>query len=231
MDSESRTAGELRRQLARSDVAVQRALATAARPAGPEYRVAPETWRERSGDEQQSPSRTAFWRGVSRIPYETLRVWEMPVDTVLAAGVGTLPLAPLAAGAASRLEEIVDRMDRRVHADVQSGEAADIWAATYVLLGLSYPAAVGQALLKRVRTMEESVTYQEILNKGEARGEAKGLINGARRVLLTFGSRRFGAPPADVFEKINSLTDFDRLERLTERVPEVVGWDELLSDE
>lgn len=163
--------------------------------------------------------------------YEVLRLWQISLDAVFASGVGTLPLAPLAAGAASRIDEVIDRMDRRVHAQIQSAEAADIWAATYVLLGLSYPSAISQALLKRVRTMEESVTYQEILHKGEARGQAKGFIDGARRVLLTFASRRFGSPPTVVVEAINSLDDFDQLERLTERVPEVSGWEELLTGE
>ncbi|HEX6985712.1 MAG TPA: hypothetical protein VF170_10055, partial [Planctomycetaceae bacterium] len=162
--------------------------------------------------------------------YETLRLWQVPVESVIAAGIGTLPLAPLAAGAAPQLNEVIDRMDRRVRSAVESAEASDLWAATYVLLGLSYPLEVGRELLRRVRTMEESVTYQEILNKGERKGEARGILEGARRVLLTFGSKRFGPPAPETRDEIEAIHDFDRLERLTERVPEVSGWDELLHD-
>jgi predicted transposase YdaD len=163
--------------------------------------------------------------------YETLRLWQLPVDSIMAAGVGALPLAPLAAGAAVRLEDVIDRMDHRIRADVQSAEVADLWAATYVLLGLSYSREVGEAVRRRVRTMEESVTYQEILSKGERKGEAKGIIEGARRILLTFGAKRLGPPSPEALDVIGAIRDFDRLERLTERVPDASGWDDLLHED
>lgn len=164
--------------------------------------------------------------------YETVWIWQVPAESVLEAGIGTLPLIPLTAGAEAKLEELIDRMDRSVGTGIQSAEAADLWAATYILMGLSYRPEIGQVLLQRVRTMEESVTYQEILSKGEAKGEAKGkaegILEGARRVLLAFGTKRLGAPRPRVRKAIEAIDEFDRLERLTEGVTEVADWDELL---
>lgn len=168
-----------------------------------------------------------------RFQYESLRLWQMPVEKVLAAGIGALPLAPLAAGAADKLEEVIDRMDRRVRSGVQSSEAADLWAATYILMGLTYSPELGDTLLRRVRTMEESVTYQEILSKGRAKGlaegRAEGIVQGARRVLLAFGAKQLGPASQQIQGEIEAIHDFDRLEQLTERVPEVSSWDELLN--
>ena len=94
-------------------------------------------------------------------------------------------------------------MDRRVRADVQSAEVADLWTATYILMGLTDRREIGEALLRRVRAMEESVTYQEILSKGEA----KGLLDGARRVLSTFGARCPGDPRPAIRTEIESIHD------------------------
>jgi len=41
-----------------------------------------------------------------------------------------------------------------------------LWTATYVLMGLKYPSAFTEQLLRGVRQMKESVTYQAILAEG-----------------------------------------------------------------
>jgi len=80
-------------------------------------------------------------------------------------------------------------------------------------------------MLKRGRWMEESVTYQEIIVKGRAEGEAKE----AQRILLRIGTRAFGAPDAATKAAIAGIVDRERLEALIDRVEEVKGWQELLA--
>lgn len=82
--------------------------------------------------------------------------------------------------------------------------------------------------------MEESVTYQMILEKGEAKGEARGIDQGrtqeARSLLLKLGQRRFGKPSQAVLERINATAALGRLETMIERIVDAAGWDALLKD-
>jgi predicted transposase YdaD len=88
------------------------------------------------------------------------------------------------------------------------------------------------------------VTYQAILEEGEARGEAKGRAQGeakgraqgeamgeakeARKILLLLGRDQFGEPSASEQAVLNSLDDVNRLEQLTVRLKHTVSWRELL---
>jgi predicted transposase YdaD len=73
--------------------------------------------------------------------------------------------------------------------------------------------------------IEESVIFQEILQKGEARGEARGLSQGAldeaRRMVLKLGRKRFGAPPAQAKAALTGITDVAELERLHDKLLDV----------
>lgn len=73
--------------------------------------------------------------------------------------------------------------------------------------------------------MEESTTYQAIIAKGRAEGQA----TEARKILLRQASKRFGPPDARAQTAIDAITDIDRLEQLSERVLDVSSWDELLA--
>ena len=91
-------------------------------------------------------------------------------------------------------------------------------------MGLRYPRPVAEQLLKGVRDMEESVTYQAILEKGVARGRAEE----ARSLLIRFGRRRLGEPDAAARAALQAIADVQRLESLCERVHEAATWEELL---
>lgn len=94
-------------------------------------------------------------------------------------------------------------------------------------------------------TLEDSTTYQLILNKGfkqgevqgEARGEARGRSEGrvegrvaeAQSLVLRIGTRRFGTPAAETESMLRALTDPDRLERIADRLLDASGWDDLLA--
>ncbi len=68
--------------------------------------------------------------------------------------------------------------------------------------------------------MEESVTYQAIVEKG--------MIKDRQAVLLQQGRKKFGAPPSSVEGAVRGIVDMDRLVQLTDRVLEVDSWQELL---
>jgi predicted transposase YdaD len=165
--------------------------------------------------------------------YRVVRIWQKPVSDILAGGVGTLPLAPLAAVGKPDLPAVIRRMKERLSAEAPRHEEAVLWTATYVLMGLRYDQALAGELLKGVLAMEESVTYQEIIRKGEAKGKAEGKAEGeveeAKRILLRFGVRAFGAPDATTKAAIDALADRERLEALIDRVDEVKNWKELLA--
>ena len=80
--------------------------------------------------------------------------------------------------------------------------------------------------------MEESTTYQLLLNRGraegEANGEAKGRTEEARDLLLRLGRKRFGEPDNIVHHRLSAMTR-EQLEQLVDRALETETWQELLS--
>jgi predicted transposase YdaD len=164
--------------------------------------------------------------------YQVVRVWELPVEPLLTGGVATLPLAPISAVTAAELPGVVERVKKRLTEPQAAGQADELWTAIYVLMGLRYDEALIGRLLEGVRDMEESVTYQAIIRKGEAKGRAEGRAEGqleeARRVLLIVGRRRLGEPTADVIAALDAKTEVPELEQLAERLDQAASWQDLL---
>jgi hypothetical protein len=153
--------------------------------------------------------------------YRVVRVWKLPVKTVLRAGLSVLPLAPISAVGENALPGVIDRMAHRLDAEADPTTASELWTATKVLLGLRYEAAFVEHLLQRVRAMKESTTYQAI--KEEGRVEAD------RRLVLRVGEHRFGTrPTAEQRAVIEAITDAARLEELVVRAGDVHTWADLL---
>jgi predicted transposase YdaD len=71
--------------------------------------------------------------------YRLIRVWELQVETVLAGGLGTLPLAPIAAVDRPQLPDVYRRVAARLDREAQKTRADELWLATYILSGLRYP--------------------------------------------------------------------------------------------
>jgi predicted transposase YdaD len=135
-----------------------------------------------------------------------------------------------------------------VHTTIQ---AATIWAATKILLGLRYSIVQVEEMVRGVSTMilgirgiEESSVYQDIFAKGEAKGLSEGRVEGrvegrtegltegrigeARRVMLELGCKKFGEPEEAVRARISASDDVDQLNALLARILDVTTWDELL---
>ena len=83
--------------------------------------------------------------------------------------------------------------------------------------------------------MEESTTYQVIVAKGRAEGEAKGRTEGAlaevRKLIVRLGKDKFGTDaPAAVRKLLKESDDVDQLEQLVLRVPHSRSWKDLLTE-
>jgi hypothetical protein len=103
--------------------------------------------------------------------YQVQRVWERKPEETLAAGLGTLPMAPLSKVAPERLPDVIRRMRARIDAEATREQAANIWVTTCFWMGLRFPDAQVRALLRDVWSlMSESQFYQGTLAAGYADG-------------------------------------------------------------
>lgn len=157
--------------------------------------------------------------------YHIVRVWQLSADLLLSGGLGTLPLALLADDSTSRLSDVVHAIDQRLAAEADSGKAASLLTATYILMGLRYSKEVAARLLQGVRSMRESETYQAILDEGKAEGK----IEGAREALLIIAGRHLGPPGPGALQQLESIRDYARLKRMTERSMDASDWADLLN--
>jgi predicted transposase YdaD len=163
--------------------------------------------------------------------YQIIRVWELPPETLLQAGVGVLPLAPLANVTAEQLPEVVNLMSQRLSAEVPRADAMELWTAAHILMGIKYGRQMTNLILRSVREqMRDSPTYLEILEEGEEKGIEKGTILSMQTTLLRQGERRFGPPAEAIRQQILANRDRDLLDGLLLRVLDVSNWDDLMRD-
>jgi hypothetical protein len=151
------------------------------------------------------------------------------VESLLVGGLGLLPLALVTDEAANRLPEVVRRIDERLAAEAAPDERKTLWTTAFLLMGLRYPPGVAVELLKGVREMEESSTYQWVIEKGMEKGIEKGSLRTLRKTLLNLGTHRFKAPTAATLATLNTIDDLERLDRMTNRLLDAADWDDLLS--
>jgi hypothetical protein len=163
--------------------------------------------------------------------YTVLRIWEKSVDSLLAAGSGVAPLALLTNEAAANLPGAFHRLRERLRADgVPDSVERGVLGSAYVLCGLRYsPQQIDNLYRDLIMTLEDSTTYQLILQKGVAQGVAQGRVEEAQSLVLRLGTKRFGSPVPTIATAIQTITDQDRLERMADRVLDAIGWDDLLA--
>jgi hypothetical protein len=68
-----------------------------------------------------------------------VRIWQQPVDEVLASGLPVLPLAPVANVEPEQVLRVLLAMSERLVRETSPEQAATFWAATKVMMGLRYP--------------------------------------------------------------------------------------------
>jgi predicted transposase YdaD len=120
--------------------------------------------------------------------YNVVRIWQRPVAEVLAAGLTVLPLAPVSDVGPEQVPEVLLAISERLNHETGPDQAATIWAATRVLMGLRFSREQVDeftrgisAMILGIRGIEESSVYQDIFAKGEAKGEARGETIGEAR--------------------------------------------------
>ena len=172
--------------------------------------------------------------------YDVLRIWEQPVEEILAAGLPVLPLAPVANVEPEKVPEVLMAISERFVRETSPEQAATLWAATKVLMGLRYPKEQVEvfttgvsAMILGIRGIEESSVYQDIFATGEAKGRDAGRVEGAveeaRKTLLRQGRKKLGPPSEAIEARITVLGDLDRLNDLLDRILDVATWDQLLA--
>jgi len=166
--------------------------------------------------------------------YTVVRVWEETVEGLLAAGLGFAPLALLTNEAAADLPGAFDRLLLHLRAPAVAPHVAkDLLGSTFWLGGLRYnPERLADLYRRLSMTLEDSSTYQWVKSLGKAEGKAEGTILEAQSLILRLGTRRFACPPPPALAAaVQAIADRDRLERIADRLLDVVGWDDLLAPE
>ena len=128
--------------------------------------------------------------------YTVVRVWLETVDTLLGAGLGVTPLSMLTNEAAADLSAAFGRLQERLRADgVPDNVIRSLLGSTFVLCGLRYSRGQVEDLYRNLSmTLEDSTTYQLILERGLSQGETRE----ARAMILRLGAIRFGPPTPEV---------------------------------
>jgi predicted transposase YdaD len=129
------------------------------------------------------------------------------------------------------LTAVFDRLHDSWQADSLPGKLERVLiGSTFVLCGLRYQPDQIETLYRDLSmTLEDSTTYQLILNRGVAQGVAQGAIEEAQRIVLLLGTDRFGVHSEQVETTIRAIVDQNRLERMTRRIFHSTSWDDLLA--
>jgi predicted transposase YdaD len=166
--------------------------------------------------------------------YQVIRLWEIPAQFFLDAGIGVLPLAPLGKINLEQLPDLMRQVRFRVERLVSPTNWEEYWTGIGVLMGLKFEPNQVHELLKGIADMidlRDSSIVQMYLKEGREEGVAIGLERGlergavdeARRILLKLLSRRFGQIDPKVQSMVDSTADLATLERLLDRIVDVAS--------
>ncbi|HEY3790170.1 MAG TPA: hypothetical protein VGL71_15025 [Urbifossiella sp.] len=172
-------------------------------------------------------------------PFEILRVWEQPAADFLKGSLGVLPLALIGDVSQAELPSVVKAMQSRISGQPDRALAAKLWTASYFLMGLRYEPPIIDNLLSGVMQMEESTTYQAVLNRGVQQGVQQGVHLGvqqgavaeARDLLFLVGGKRLGPPSAAIRDTIAGISEKIRLESILLRTLTAASWEQALQPE
>ena len=177
----------------------------------------------RSNAQRASLSDRVDYEGLS-FRFDIVRVWEIPAEELLRAGVGLLPLAVLGRPPAgrTRAEALPEQVEGIVHrARTEAGRRAPkVVTAAFILAGMHATPDVIRSVFQGVVTMIESSAFQVI--------EDLAMERHMREVLLKQGTVKFGPPTDEQAAKLAGIDNLARLDRLAVRLLKVDSWDALL---
>ncbi len=154
--------------------------------------------------------------------YSVIRLWELSSELFLDSP-GLTPLAPLGNIEPSGLTQLARRIEE-TWAGLPLRQVKELKSATEILMGLRFGDDLVEGLFGEVDAMEESVIYQKIFRKGEAKG-----LHNARETLLEIGTKQLGAPNKAQRKRIEQCDDLDRLSRMTIVAVDAPNWAAVLA--
>ncbi|BAY42532.1 hypothetical protein SAMD00079811_01090 [Scytonema sp. HK-05] len=134
----------------------------------------------------------------TRHRYRVIRIWEQD-PTPLLANPALLPLATLARSDSPN--SLLEQVAAAVGMIEENDERQNISACTQILAGLRFNKNLIRQLF-REEIMQESVIYQDILQKGEQRGKKQEAL----ALILRQLPRRIGSVSPQLQEQIRSLS-------------------------
>ena len=167
--------------------------------------------------------------------YRLVRLWEIPVEELLAGPVGMLPLAPLATNP-SDISAVVSRVNRRLRAELPPAEVREMLQCTRLLMGLRFNDQLVESLMGTLaEVLEDSSTYQSTIRRGFTKGREEGLaegiaqgaVAGQRQLILRVGIEKFGPPVESVEKRLQAIFDLDQLVVVATRLIKAQSWEEL----
>jgi predicted transposase YdaD len=141
----------------------------------------------------------------TRHRYRVIRMWEQEPELFLN-NLALLPLAPLTQ--TNSPQGLLSQIANNVAKIADRETKQDIAAYTEILAGLRFEKDFIRQLLSE-DIMQESVIYQDILQKGEGKGEQKEAVKFCLRLL----NQRFGEIDSLIVEKVKNLP-VEQLENL-----------------
>ncbi|MGL6074749.1 MAG: hypothetical protein ACRC8S_11360 [Fimbriiglobus sp.] len=192
--------------------------------------------------------RRFFQKDCLTFRYTVISIWKLRFEMLLNSGPGLIPLSMLTNEAVSDKEACLSQVYERLREESTSSKMLeDDMSSIYFLMGLRHDRDILRNLFREfAMTLEESSTYQDVLEQGrnlgylagrnegrdEGRNEgvAMGEIQKLRVSILRLGTKRLGAIPEDLAAKIQAESDTPRLDAMLERVLDAKTWAEILSD-
>lgn len=164
-------------------------------------------------------------RGSMDFNYEVIRLWERPVEELLAGDLQVSPLAvlgrlPTGLSLEEGLALVADRIVERLTKEAARDQAQKLLTDALLLTGLRVRRDVAVKIFQGVRFMQESDTYLMIVDEGKEKQ--------AKKSIVLVGEERLGAADEAVKSKINDVTDLDRLDRMIRRAVKAASWQEIL---
>ena len=154
---------------------------------------------------------TEFRLGETRHRYQVVRMWEQSPDLFLQ-DPALMPLAVLAAAESPR--QLLAQVSQRVDMIEAPGQRQEAAVCSQLLAGLRFNKQLVQQFF-REGIMRESVIYQDILREGLEQGLEQGKQQEGTALTLRLLTRRIGAVPPELQERIRSLS-IAQLEDLAE---------------
>ncbi len=169
---------------------------------------------------------------IAEFHYRVERVWQRPYDFWLNGEPGLRPLSILTDEAHRNLRSGVDGMIESVRGEEFDAQRRALIASAYVLAGLRYDReTIDSAFGRYSMLLEDSTTYQAIVEKGLSQGLSQGRTEGLHSTILRQGTKRFGKPTEDVTAKLLAIREVAPLEILTERILDATDWNGLFAEE